>query len=80
MSHNRNEGYGFPIWFIFGALVGVAAGMLLAPRSGSAMREAIGDQAGRWREKAGEQAGRLRESASERTSAFRNRMSDQIDN
>jgi gas vesicle protein len=77
MGHNRNEGYGFTTWFIFGALVGAAAGILLAPKSGRETREMIGDQAGRWREKANYEAGRFRERASERASAFRQRMNDQ---
>jgi gas vesicle protein len=77
MAHNGNNGYGFTTWFIFGALVGAAAGILLAPKSGRETRDMIGDQAGRWRNKATYQAGRFRERASERASAFRNRMNDQ---
>lgn len=77
MAHNRNDENGFTTWFIFGALVGAAAGMLLAPKPGRETREIIGDQAGRWRNKANYQAGRFRERASQRASAFRNRMSDE---
>jgi gas vesicle protein len=77
MAHNENNGYGFATWFIFGALVGVVAGMLLAPKSGRETREMIGDQARNWRDKANYQAGRFRERASQRASAFRNRMNDQ---
>jgi gas vesicle protein len=80
MAHHDNNGNGFATWFIFGALVGVAAGMLLAPKSGRETREFIGDQARDWRDKANYQAGRIRERASQRASAFRNRMSDQESN
>jgi gas vesicle protein len=76
MAHN-NEGYGVSTWFIFGALMGVVAGMVLAPKSGRETREMIGDQARNWRDKANYQAGRLRERASERASTFPNRMNDQ---
>lgn len=86
MAHDGNNG--FATWFIFGALVGAAAGMLLAPKSGKETREMIGDQtrnwrdkanyqAGRVRERASEQAGRIRERASEQAGRFRERMNDQ---
>jgi gas vesicle protein len=76
MARN-NEGYGSTTWFIFGALVGVAAGMLLAPKSGREIKEMIGDQTRNWRERANYQAGRLRERASAQAGRFRQRAGQQ---
>lgn len=80
----HNEGNSFATWFVFGALVGAAAGMLLAPKSGKDTREMIGDQARNLggqarnlRDKANYQAGRIRERASEQAGRFRERMDDQ---
>jgi gas vesicle protein len=84
MAYNR----GAATWFIVGALVGVAAGMLLAPKAGRETREMIaeqtrnwGDQAnyqvGRLRERANEQARRFRERGAQQAEAFRERMNDQ---
>jgi gas vesicle protein len=75
MAHNENSG--FATWFIFGALVGAAAGILLAPKSGKDTREMIGDQARNWRDKANYQAGGIRERASQQAGRFRERMNDQ---
>jgi gas vesicle protein len=67
MARN-NGGSGSPTWFIVSVLVGVAAGMLLAPKPGRETREILGEQArnwgeqaGNWRDRANYQAGRLRE-------------------
>ena len=85
MARN-NEGYGVATWFIFGALVGIAAGMLLAPKSGRETREMIGDQVKNWREQARNwrdtanyQAGRLRERASEQAGRLRGRAGQQAE-
>lgn len=82
MAHH--EGNNFATWFLSGALVGAAAGMLLAPKSGKDTREMIGDQARNfggqardWRDKANYQAGRIRERATEQADRFRERMNDQ---
>jgi gas vesicle protein len=78
MARN-NEGYGVTTWFIFGALVGVAVGMLLAPKSGRETREMIGGQTRNWRDTANYQAGRLRERASEQARRLRERGGQQAD-
>jgi mersacidin/lichenicidin family type 2 lantibiotic len=51
MSHNRNAGYWFTTWFILGALVGAAAGILLALKRGRETRGMVGDQARNWRDR-----------------------------
>jgi gas vesicle protein len=74
------KGSGSATWFIVGALVGVAVGMLLAPKPGRETREMIagqarnwGEQARNWRDQANYQAGRLRERANELARRFRER-------
>jgi gas vesicle protein len=78
MTRN-NEGSGSTTWFIVGALVGVAAGMLLAPKPGRETREMIGEQARNWRDQANYQAGRLRERANEQARRFRERGAQQAE-
>jgi gas vesicle protein len=85
MARN-NGGSGSITWFILGALVGVAVGMLLAPKAGRETREIIGERARNWREqarswrdRANYQAGRLREGASEQARRFRERGAQQAE-
>jgi gas vesicle protein len=78
MARN-NEGSGSATWFIVSALVGAAAGMLLAPKPGRETREMIADQARNWRDQANYQAGRLRERANEQARRFRERASQQAE-
>jgi gas vesicle protein len=85
MAYN-NEGSGSATWFIVGALVGVAVGMLLAPKPGRETREIIADQARNWQERARDwrdqanyQAGRLRERANEQARRFRERGAQQAE-
>ena len=85
MAYN-NEGSGSATWFIVGALVGVAVGMLLAPKPGRETREMIadqarnwGEQARNWRDRANYQAGRLRERANEQARRFRERGAQQAE-
>ena len=85
MDYN-NGGSGFTTRFIVGALVGVAVGMLLAPKPGRETREIIGGQARNWQERARDwrdqanyQAGRLRERANEQARRFRERGAQQAE-
>ena len=85
MAYN-NGGSGSTTWFIVGALVGVAVGMLLAPKPGRETREMIadqarnwGEQARNWRDQANYQAGRLRERANEQARRFRERGAQQAE-
>jgi len=78
MAYN-NGGSGSATWFIVGALVGVAAGMLLAPKPGRESREILGEQARNWRDRANYQAGRLRERANEQARRFRERGAQQAE-
>jgi gas vesicle protein len=78
MAYN-NEGSGSATWFIVGALVGVVAGMLLAPKPGRETREIIGERARDWRDQANYQAGRLRERANEQARRFRERGAQQAE-
>src|ERR671915_2395410 len=78
MAYN-NGGSGSTTRFIVGALVGVAAGMLLAPKPGRETREIIGEQARNWGERANYQAGRLRERANEQARRFRERGAQQAE-
>src|SRR5918999_779743 len=82
----NSEGSGSATWFIVGALVGVAVGMLLAPKPGRETREMIadqarnwGEQARNWRDRANYQAGRLRERANEQARRFRERGAQQAE-
>lgn len=82
----NNGGSGSTTLFIVSALVGVAAGMLLAPKPGRETREMIADQARNWQERARDwrdranyQAGRLRERANEQARRFRERGAQQAE-
>src|SRR5918999_1757250 len=83
----NNGGSGSTTLFIVSALVGVTAGMLLAPKPGQEAREIIGGQARNWQERARDwrdqasyQAGRLRERANEQARRFRERGAQQAEN
>jgi gas vesicle protein len=78
MAYN-NEGSRSATWFIVGALVGVAVGMLVAPKPGRETRGVIGEQARNWRDRANYQAGRLRERANEQARRFRERGPQQAE-
>jgi gas vesicle protein len=78
MAYN-DGGSGSATWFIVGALVGVAVGMLLAPKPGRETREIIGERARNWRDQANYQAGRLRERANEQARRFRERGAQQAE-
>jgi gas vesicle protein len=85
MAYNNGES-GSATWFIVGALVGVTAGMLLAPKSGRETREMIADQARNWQERARDwrdqanyQADRLRERTNEQARRFRERGAQQAE-
>jgi gas vesicle protein len=75
----NNGGSGSTTRFIVGALVGVVAGMLLAPKPGRETRGVIGEQARNWRDRANYQAGRLQERANEQARRFRERGAQQAE-
>jgi gas vesicle protein len=61
---NGGSGNGFVMGLIAGTVLGAGLGMLLAPKAGSELRGAIGDQARNFGNKASEQYRRASESAS----------------
>jgi gas vesicle protein len=69
MSSDRSDATGYLGWFLFGAALGTAAALLMAPRAGRETREMLasrgsdfakkaqelaGDQAGEWLDKSRE--------------------------
>jgi len=60
-----NEGGGFMMGLLTGAVIGAGLGMLLAPRAGSEMRGQVAEQARNFGTKASEQYRRASETASE---------------
>ena len=60
---NSGSGNGFVLGLIAGTVLGAGLGMLLAPKAGSELRGAIGQQARNFSNKASEQYRRASESA-----------------
>ena len=52
MSDNRGDGAGYMGWFLFGAALGAAAALLLAPRTGEETRELLTQRGGEVAKKA----------------------------
>jgi gas vesicle protein len=46
MSNERHDSGGYVGWFMFGAMVGAAAAILLTPKTGAQARELLADQGG----------------------------------
>jgi gas vesicle protein len=59
MARNNKSGSGFAIAFILGGIIGIIAGVILAPRSGSETRRELQDIRDGWRSRAGEVAATL---------------------
>jgi gas vesicle protein len=60
---NENSGGGFMMGLLTGTVLGAGLGMLLAPKAGSELRGAIGEQARSWSNAASEQYKRASETA-----------------
>jgi gas vesicle protein len=60
---NEAGGGGFMMGLLTGTVLGAGLGMLLAPKAGSELRGAIGDQARQWSNTAAEQYRHAREAA-----------------
>jgi gas vesicle protein len=60
---NEGGGGGFLLGLLTGAVLGAGLGLLLAPKAGSDLRGAIGEQAKNWGNKASEQYKRASETA-----------------
>ena len=54
MSDERGDSAGYLGWFFFGATLGAAAALLMAPRTGQETRELLTQQSGEVAKKAGE--------------------------
>ena len=61
---NEGGGAGFMMGLLTGTVLGAGLGMLLAPKAGSELRGAIGEQARNWGNMASEQYRRATENAS----------------
>jgi len=46
MSDERRDASGYMGWFLFGAVLGAAAGILLTPKTGAQARELLTDRGG----------------------------------
>ena len=70
----------FVTGMLFGAVVGAAIGLLVAPKPGSETRQLVRERAGEYldvaRERAGEYAGPMRERAGEYIGSARERVSN----
>ncbi|NLG63220.1 MAG: YtxH domain-containing protein [Candidatus Cloacimonetes bacterium] len=64
--------------FLVGALIGVAAGLLLAPRSGEETRSELRAGLNRLRERAEEELRSLQENVSERYGEVRHEVTDRV--
>src|SRR5947207_3342287 len=60
---NESSGGGFMMGLLTGTVLGAGLGMLLAPKAGSELRGAIGEQARNWSNTASEQYKRASETA-----------------
>jgi gas vesicle protein len=60
---NEGGGGGFMLGLLTGTVLGAGLGMLLAPKAGSDLRGAIGEQARNWSNAASEQVKRAQEAA-----------------
>ena len=60
---NEGSGAGFMMGLLTGTVLGAGLGMLLAPKAGSELRGAIGEQARNWSNVASEQYKHARETA-----------------
>jgi len=58
MSDDQGNAAGYLGWFFFGTVLGAAAALLLAPRTGQETRELLTQQSGEVAKKAGEFGGR----------------------
>ena len=61
MGSERDSGSGFFTGFLIGGIVGFAAGLLLAPRSGEEARAFLLEHSQEWRDKADELTAAARE-------------------
>lgn len=57
MSNDRGDAAGYMGWFLFGAAMGAAAALLLAPRTGEETRELLTEKGNEWARRAQELAG-----------------------
>ena len=65
--------------FVWGALLGAAAALLLAPKSGAETQQEIKERARRLRERAEEKAGELQETLQDALAEGRKQMEDKLD-
>jgi len=72
---NENSGGGFMMGLLTGTVLGAGLGMLLAPKAGSELRGAIGEQAKTWGNTASEQY----KKASETAGQWAERGKDMVD-
>ena len=56
MADDRGDSGGYLGWFLFGAAVGAAAALLMAPRTGEQTRELLTERGGDWARRAQEMA------------------------
>jgi gas vesicle protein len=74
----ERSGSGF-MPFVWGALLGAAAALLLAPKSGAETQEELKERARRLREKAEEKAGELQDTLQDALAQGRRQVEDKYD-
>lgn len=65
MADNRGDAAGYLGWFLFGAALGAAAALLMAPRTGPETRELLTEKSGDWAKRAQQIAGEAQGRAGE---------------
>jgi len=61
MAEQRHSGVGFWTGFLLGGAIGIAAGLLFAPKSGEETRSILGEKTSEWRDRAEELASSARD-------------------
>ena len=76
---NNGGGVSFALGFLVGGIAGIAAGLLLAPRTGSDTRAEIAGQSEAWRNRAEEMAANFRDRVGPTMDSARERVYPTID-
>ena len=76
---NNDDGGNFIAGFLFGGIVGVVLGILLAPKAGSETRAELVGQSEVWRDRAEEIAARVRERVGPAVEGMRERVTPAVE-
>jgi gas vesicle protein len=76
---NNDKGLGFSVGLLVGGIIGVVAGILIAPKSGAETRAELVARNAAWRMRAEELAATLRERAAPTIDSVKERMAPAMD-